>query len=99
MSTMEYLKIKYLRVCNSFSSQKYTFQRFLLSPIGCTDNDKGLAGGPSSCEELVQSNVGPVDECAPDHMFGKHCRKSCGTCGKMVFPSTLIFYPIKIDLI
>ena len=87
------------KVTISIHSQGYTFQRFLLFPLECEDDDAGVmnVGGPSSCAKLVALNdPSIIDECDPDHLFGMHCRKSCGTCGKMVLPTFLIFCPIVL---
>ena len=87
MSRKEYLVMK--KMVSPIRS--ILFSVFYCFPLGCKDNDQGMRGGPSSCAELAQLNPNG-DDCAPDHELGKHCMKSCGTCGKIVIPTFLILY-------
>jgi len=40
----------------------------------------GRINGPADCKALAQKNPNGEGECGSDHIVGKYCRKSCGTC-------------------
>ena len=50
-------------------------------------------GGPPSCAHLAFANPGGDGQCAPDNLFGKHCKKSCGTlpCKMGLGPKGILF--------
>ena len=81
---------------NGLPILEYSLHRFLLFPLECKDDDETFkALGVTlidSCSFLPL--FGHPNWCAPDHDYGKLCKKSCETCGKLVLRSFFMFYPI-----